>query len=311
MCTGQIARRLVMTGAIRPEAPVERYMKTAQGMVLLWFGPLVNVGTFWVVKITDMRFAILPVLGVTGIVLGGVVALGVSRLLRHTRRQTGAMFTSGSFTNMGSLGGLVSFSLLGESGYAFACMYKLFEDFVYYTVGFPVAKLYSDAGRTEDGQESVVRKLVSDPFIRRFCLSMALGILLNLSSLQRPQVVGDLNALLIPINSMILVSTSGYRMVFSAVSRYVREVLAIGLIKFAITPVTMVSIATALGIGRLYDGEVLKAVLILSSMPPAFLSLIPPQLYDLDTDLANSSWLVNTGALVVIVPVLYLIMRAM
>jgi len=46
-------------------------------------------------------------------------------------------------------------------------------------------------------------------------------------------------------------------------------------------------------------------------MPPAFISLIPPQLYDLDTDLANSSWLVNTGALVAVVPALHFVMSIM
>jgi len=291
--------------------PVERYVKTAQSTVLLGFGPLVTVGTFWAVKITDVRFAILPVLGVTGFMLSGVIALGMSRLLRHSRRQTGAMFTSGSFTNMGTLGGLVSFAFLGEAGYAFASLYKLFEDFLYYTVGFSVAKLYSDAGRADGEQTSTAKRLLSDPFIRRYFLSMVLGVLLNLSSLERPRIFGEMNALLIPVNSMILVSTSAYRMRFSAVSRYLREVVAIGLIKFAIVPLTMVSIATALGIGRLYDGQVLKVVLILSSMPPAFISLIPPQLYDLDTDLANSSWLVNTGALVAVVPALHFVMSIM
>jgi predicted permease len=45
-------------------------------------------------------------------------------------------------------------------------------------------------------------------------------------------------------------------------------------------------------------------VLILSSMPVAFIALIPPSIYDLDLDCANSCWLISTIFLIVELPLL-------
>ncbi|MFH5184040.1 hypothetical protein ACHHV8_16140 [Paenibacillus sp. TAB 01] len=56
---------------------------------------------------------------------------------------------------------------------------------------------------------------------------------------------------------------------------------------------------------------VLKVILILTAMPPAFTSLVPPQLYQLDTDLANSSWLFNSAMLLLVAPMLYLVVHSM
>ncbi|HQL90727.1 MAG TPA: hypothetical protein PLQ15_09005 [Syntrophales bacterium] len=50
-------------------------------------------------------------------------------------------------------------------------------------------------------------------------------------------------------------------------------------------------------------------MLILSSMPVAFNALIPPSIYDLDLDLANSCWFVTTALLVFVLPALLVIIQ--
>ena len=261
---GQSIRHLLNNGTIGPDTLVEKYIKTAQNLVLLVLAPIINVGTFWIVRITDMRFVALPLLGVAALTLGGLLALGFSRVFRHTRRQTGAMFTSGSFTNVGTIGGLVSYAFLGEAGYAFTSMYRLLEDFVYFGVGYPIAKMYSESARTGDGQPSFITRVLFDPFIRVYTLSMIAGTALNVSGYSRPHLFGTVNELLIPVTSVILVTTVGFRMRFGAVKGYLRESAAVGLIKFIAVPATIVPIAYLLGLGRLSDGTALKVVLILS-----------------------------------------------
>jgi predicted permease len=68
------------------------------------------------------------------------------------------------------------------------------------------------------------------------------------------------------------------------------------------------SLAWALGFGDIEGGLPLKVVLILSSMPVAFNALIPPSIYDLDLDLANSCWFVTTALLAVVLPLLLVIL---
>jgi predicted permease len=52
----------------------------------------------------------------------------------------------------------------------------------------------------------------------------------------------------------------------------------------------------------------LKVVIILSSMPVAFNALIPPSIYDLDLDLANSCWFFTTALLIITLPMLLIVL---
>jgi predicted permease len=289
----------------------DKAVSRSQRFVLLVLSPVVNLSAFWVVRVTDTRFMALPVLCALALGLGGAIAVMFSRLLGHDRKKAGAMFSSGALTNIGTIGGLVCYAFLGEPGYALASMYRVFEDFICFGALYPIAKTFSDTKADDEDQTGIVRRVLSDPFIRVYMTSMIAGTALNLSGVPRPAFFGGFNEVMIPLTSLILVTTVGYRMHFGAVRNYLRECLAVGLIKFLAVPVVVVSVGYLLGLGRIYDGTALKVVLILSSMPPAFLSLIPPQIYDLDTDLANSSWLVNTGALVLVLPVLFIIQNRM
>ena len=91
-------------------------------------------------------------------------------------------------------------------------------------------------------------------------------------------------------------------MKFRKMGAYLRECLSISLIKFILVPVLVCLPAYFLGYGSIQNGLPLKVVLILSSMPVAFNALIPPSIYNLDLDLANSCWCLTTAMLVVILP---------
>jgi predicted permease len=92
---------------------------------------------------------------------------------------------------------------------------------------------------------------------------------------------------------------------------YLRECVAVSAIKFLIVPVILTLTAFLLGYGKIEEGLPLKVVMILSSMPVAFTALVPPSLYDLDVDLANSCWLFSTSLLVVVLPVLYIVTQSL
>jgi predicted permease len=44
-------------------------------------------------------------------------------------------------------------------------------------------------------------------------------------------------------------------------------------------------------------------------MPVAFNSVVASSLYELDLDLANSCWLMTTGAMVIVLPCLYFLLE--
>jgi hypothetical protein len=107
---------------------------------------------------------------------------------------------------------------------------------------------------------------------------------------------------------MLLVSV-GLALRFGRVANYLWEAAAVSAIKFAAVPVLATTLAWSLGFGSIDGGLPLLVVMILSAMPVAFNALIPPSLYDLDLDLANSCWLVTTALLLIVLPLLLFVVQ--
>jgi len=306
---GYAIQVLAARGVIRLPLPVDSVRKGLQRSALLFVNPVAIVGATWIVSIRDAALAALPLVGLFAIVTGGVLALGAARILRLPPKKTGALFCCGSFTNIGSIGALVCYLYLGEPGFALVPIYKIFEELSYYSIGFPIAKHYSGSSVVE-GRWDRVRVLLRDPLILVSVTALLLGGALNASGIDRPAIYGPVNAVLIPLQAFMLLVSVGLALRFRRVGDYLRESAAVAAIKFAAVPALTCALAVSLGFGRIDGGLPLKVVLILSSMPVAFNALIPPSIYDLDLDLANSCWFVTTALLAAVLPALLLAMQA-
>jgi len=84
--------------------------------------------------------------------------------------------------------------------------------------------------------------------------------------------------------------------------------VSVSIIKFICVPVLATTLAYLIGFGKIDNGLPLKVVMILSCMPVAFNALIPPSIYDLDLDLANSCWFFTTAMLIFVLPALLFIL---
>lgn len=307
LVVGQFVKHIVHDKNSRTVSSVDHYMKMVQMLALVLINPIINMGAFWIVPLSDIKIIVLPILCVFALTLGGALGIFYSKVVfKHEPKQTGSMFVSGSFTNIGNFGGLICYAFFGEISYGFVSMYVLLELISYYLIGYPIAKSFSDT----DGKKRNLRhylSLLKDPVILSNVISIIIGISLNFSDIVRPAGYKVTNEFLIPFSSLLLVITVGYRMKIRSISKYKMECIAIASAKFIIIPICITFAAYLLGLGEIENGLPLKVVLVLSSMPPAFNSLIPPQLYNLDKDLANSSWIFSTGCLVFVIPALYFI----
>jgi hypothetical protein len=180
-------------------------------------------------------------------------------------------------------------------------IYKLFEELFYYSIGFPIAKYYSRSTREERILDRI-KHLTRDPFIIVALTSIVLGAILNGSGVPRPGFFKTVISGFVPLATIMLLSSIGLAMKFRRVRNYLPECVSVAVIKFALVPVLATSLAYLLGFGKIEGGLPLKVVIILSSMPVAFNALIPPSIYDLDLDLANSCWFFTTALLVVVLP---------
>jgi len=307
---GQIIRKLVIREIIPEKVPVSKYLIYAQKTIIFGINPVITLGAFWGARLNEIRYVFLPILGICALSIGGLLGFTASKILKHERRQTGSMFCSASFTNLGSFGALICFVFFGEKSYVFVSLYRLFEELTYFLIGFPVAKLHGNDTNEREGKNSLIR-IVTDPYIIVYIASITIGMLLNISGFARPAVYTGINEIFIPISSILLVISVGFSMRITAIGGYLRECMAVSAVKFLILPIIITSLAYLAGLGSINGGLALKVVLVLSAMPPAFYSLIPPQLYGLDTDLANSCWLFGSGSLALVIPILFMVQGLM
>jgi predicted permease len=288
----------------------DQLRKLLQKIALLFLNPMAIVGAVWAVRIENVSLAALPLVGFFALLAGGVLALGFARLLKLEPRKRGAMFCCGSFTNIGSIGALICFVFLGEAGFALVPIYKLLEEVSYYSIGFPIARLYAGSEVEESSVSERMKGLARDPFILVAVSSIIVGGILNGSDLPRPGFYKTLISVLVPLGTVLLLASIGLALRFRRVSDYLKEAAVVAAIKFLMVPVGATTLAYVIGFGHIDGGLPLKVVLVLSSMPVAFNALIPPSIYDLDLDLANSCWFFTTALLVVTLPMLLLILNS-
>ncbi len=281
-----------------------------QRVVVTTITPLVLINTFWGLSVSGGSLALFPFIGAASHVIGGGAAIFLASRMGLEKRKAGAMFTSGAFTNLGSFGGLAAYVFYGEAGYALAALFRLLEPLLYYSIGFPMAKLYSE--ETPDGARFSLdlRALTHDVLILAPLVSIVVGTLLKWSPIERPEVLGNLISPLILASTAMMLTSVGLNMRPAAIREYLREASAVAGIKYILLPASLAAIGLALGYHRLDGGLPFKVLITLSAMPVAFNSLVPPSLYGLDTDLANSAWMLTTGLLAVVLPLLYLVKLA-
>lgn len=283
--------------------------KVQQGVLLLLF-PVTFAGSLWILDLGSPGISFLPFLGAFQYITSGGAALVVARFMKMNPQQKGAFFCCGFFSNVGGFGGLIAFLFFGEKGYALVPFYNLLEPVIFYGIGFSIAKSFGPQGRTFPfSAEAILSRSFKDPYIIIPLFSVLFGISMNLLKVPRPKIYFEINSVLIPSGVFLLLFSIGLGIRFRKIRYYLKESFATAVIKFIFSPILVVSTAFILGINSTPDIPVMPVVLILSFMPQAFISTIPPSLYNLDLDMANSCWFFSTASMALILPALYTILR--
>jgi len=294
----------------RGSALIGRLMSRILQLTVTVVFPLSFVAIFWNVDLKNIKLFVLPFLGAFAVVSGALLAIGAAKLLKMDRKQTGSMFSLGACTNIGSFGMIICFALLGEESLAFVGLYKMFEESVYYLFVFPAAKSFSlepDAKGKEKRSERIL-KVVKDPYILISFSAIAVGFALSLSGLERPDFLGRSVGGLVSVGAFLMMMVFGYsNRIASMKRRHLKAGAAIAVIKYVLVPAAVVLLGYLAGLGNVHDGLAMKTLIILASMSPAFTSLVPPRLYQLDKDLADAGWLFSTVLLVAVVPIQYVL----
>ena len=299
-----------------------------QKIALLCLNPIAIVTSIWALSLGASGVATLPFIGL-GVMAFGLLAGFAAMKIFRMGKDSGTVFSlSSSMTNLGSIGSLVAFLILGEQAFALVPFYKLFEEAWIYGLCFPIAA-GAQAGRAAGAQANdangaqkrvetglsprnaalMAAKLLKDPMILLSLAAMGLGLALNVSGIPRPQFFRTLNAWIVPSGVFLVLVSIGMKIPKERKTIPRPAFFAFLGIRLILIPAFSLALATLLGLPALPDQTAFKVAILLSFMPTAFASLIPPVVYGLDFGLAFSLWLVSNLTLVGTLPMLWMLLR--
>ncbi|PKL06669.1 MAG: hypothetical protein CVV53_03065 [Spirochaetae bacterium HGW-Spirochaetae-9] len=287
--------------------PAQNLPTLLQRIALLGLNPIAIVTSIWALSLGASGVATLPFIGL-GVMAFGLLAGLTAMKIFHMEKDSGTVFSlSSSMTNLGSIGSLVAFLILGEQAFALVPFYKLFEEAWIYGLCFPIA-----AGvRAQRGVGSGFRlqKFLKDPMIFFSLAALVSGLALNVSGISRPQFFRTLNAWIVPSGVFLVLVSIGMKIPKDR-KQIPRPALFTFLgIRLILIPVFSLALASLFGLPALPDQTAFKVVILLSFMPTAFASLIPPAVYGLDFGLSFSLWLVSNLTLAGSLPLLWILLR--
>jgi len=268
-----------------------------------WLQPPLVALLIWGLQAPGWRTAMLPVILAALIAINWPVGVLGSRLLGLRPDRAGSFIVSCMYSNMGlTYGAFVCYILLGERGAALGMVWILSFMPLFYTLGFFVARRYGGDGRQTLG-ETILGTLRA-PESRNPLIGFAVGGLLFAFAPERPPIAGSVVEVWVPVSTAVYLFAIGLSMRLSSVVTYWRECAAIGVVKFAVTPVLGLGIAWLLGYWAMPDRALLQVVLIQSASPASIMGLVLGQIFDIDEHLANAAWLTTNVAAVALAPVL-------
>ena len=266
---------------------------------LLSFEPFVVFWSIWGLTL-DFDQIFLPVSGLSLVIAGLLIGIITIPFLNRAGSSRKTYLICSSLANHGfTMGGFICYLLLGEKGLGLSSIFTLY--FLPYTFIFiftyartnSVKKLLSVRGFADN-----FLNLQNMPLYATF-----FALILHLAGIKRPEVYIHLDVLLI-ISVGIYYFTLGLNFNFGNFSSIYKEHLLLSLTKFLILPVITFVILKFIDL----DQEVKTIILVESVMPAAVYSVITSILFDLDSKLASSLFVVNTLIfLILILPAVFIL----
>ena len=258
--------------------------------------PVLTGLTFWGVQLAP-HLAWLPVLGVVMLVLPGVVALGTARSkTAHGPLERGSYVLTSMLANRGVVGGLATYILFGEQGYAWSRLIIIFGPMIVFMIGFPLAGRYyqQHAGATvERGSwRDVVFSRNQAPVI-----GIGLGLTLNLIGVARPEPAAQAIPYLVHVMAWLMLLPTGAAIRLREWPQYFTGLLDVLAIKFILTPLVLAALAWALG----FRGELLATVVLLAASPTAIFTVVVARAQGLNTQMAMAGFVLTTVVYLLVV----------
>ncbi len=302
---GQVIKYFAYKKDEQERLKIINIIATTRKITFFIFNPIILINSYWLIDFSNVSILMLPLICILVLPLSGVIGLLFSKLYKHTKEENAAMFSCSTFSNSGTIGGLIVFSFLGEAAFIIAAMYIAFESFYNYIIAYPVVKAIGEGRSNFIGR---FKEMIKDHSIVVYVSTIFIGIILNFSPLQRPSIMSLYNEIMIPTVSFSLTFTIAFTMNFGRVKSYMKEGITVIVIKFLIAPIIAVTIGMIFNLHNIENALIMKVIIVMNLIPSGFNSILVPTIYKVDKDLANSAWIYSMIAFFIVIPFEYILL---
>jgi len=262
------------------------------------FEPPIILWSIWGLTLT-LEMAFLPLAGVFLVILGFLLGSIVIRFMSLKKPSAKVYVICSSLANHGfTMGGFLCYLFAGEQGLALSAIFLAY--FIPYTFLF----IFPYAGIQQKSEIFKWRFVMDFLFTRRNLPIYAVfsALLIKSMGIERPQVFFPLDILLI-ISVSLYYFTLGINFKISDLNPLGWKQLLLAIQKFVILPTITYLALRQFG----FSNEIKLVILLQSFMPVAIYAVIAAVMFDLDTRLASSLFVVNSVFfLAVVLPILFL-----
>jgi len=239
-----------------------------------------------------------PVSGAAVGVTMCLIGLGVARFMRMRPADAAVFGLQGGMGNVGyTMGGSLCFALWGMQGLALEQMYCLMWPFFSFLFCFPLAYHYRELARgRRDETSDVVYALRT--LGRSLCdvrslplYTATLGLALNLWDTAPPGGVERWHVvdLLMVVGIVLQFGGVGLTVRARRLPRFWKKALGATALKLVASPLLMLAVAVAMGM----TGLPLLVCLLLAAMPSALYTVLMANIFGLNRDLANATFILT------------------
>lgn len=262
-----------------------------------------SIVSFWSVQVTA-ELLWLPISMLPICFLPVAVFYALERHRFSDAREQGSYLISMMLGNIGTLAGLCAYVLFGAVGFAYVQLIAVPQILIIVLFCFPMSQYYYDKWANHgEGKKMEIHLL------RLLCtwnqlpaVGVVIGLMLAGLGVEKPQAVTMLFTILIHAGAWMGMVPVGYDLNLSAAKEYGGRLWPIFPVKFILLPAVMYFLTSVF----VSDATILTCVVLAAAAPTAIFAVASSQLYGLNVNLAESSFLTTTLAfLFVLYPVIY------
>ena len=261
-----------------------------------------SVVSFWSIQVTKellwLPLSILPICFLPVAVFYG----WEKKRFSHPLDQ-GSYMISMMLGNIGTLAGLCAYVLYGERGFAYVQLIAVPQILIIVLFCFPMAQRFYEewAGKgTGRKKTSFIRLLLTPNQLP--ALGTAVGLTLAAFHVERPEPVGLMFTILIHLGAWMGMVPVGYDLNIKSVGKYAFKLWPIFPVKFIFLPAVLFALTSLV----VSDPAMITCVVLSAGAPTAIFAVASSQLYGLNVDLAESSFVTTTMVfLFVLYPMVY------